>query len=166
MHKTSPCISRPWSNSATHRPTIVPMPEKLGKDSNPNPNLKLLPMTETGKPKTTKKLPSKLDWKTPSPSRRRPPKPQQHQYKNPLRISRMEGSNPTLPNTHLVDTGMYTARRNRGSPQPPVPSWPLEARGNQRNRRRKSSRSRFALFFTSDGERVERKEKDRRLIFF
>jgi len=41
------------------------MPEKLGKDSNPNPNLKLLPMTETGKPKTTKKLPSKLDWKTP-----------------------------------------------------------------------------------------------------
>ena len=78
--------------------------------SNPNPNLELLPMTETGKPKTTKKLPSKLDWKTPSPSRRRPPKPQQHQYKNPLRISGMEGFNPTLPNTHLVDTGMYTAR--------------------------------------------------------
>lgn len=122
MHKTSSCISRPWSNSATHRPTTVPMPEKVGKDSNPNPNLKLLPMTETGKPKTTKKLPSKLDWKTPSPSRCRPLKPQQHQYKNPLRISRMEGSNPTLPNTHLVDTGMYTARRNRGSPQPPVPS--------------------------------------------
>ena len=115
-HKTSPCISRPWSYSAIHRPTTVPMPEKLGKDSNPNPNLKLLPMTETGKPKTTKKLPSKLDWKTPSPSHRRPPKPQQHQYKNPLRISGMEGSNPTLPNTHLVNTGMYTARRNRGSP--------------------------------------------------
>ena len=41
------------------------MPEKLGKDSNPNPNLELLSMAETGKPKLTKKLPSKLEWETP-----------------------------------------------------------------------------------------------------
>jgi len=114
--KTLLCNSRPWSSTETHPPTTEPMPEKLRKDSNPNPNLELLSMAETGKPKSTKKLPSKLEWETPSPPRRRPPKSQQHQYTDPLRSSRVERTNPTLPNTHLVGMGMYTAWQNRGPP--------------------------------------------------
>ena len=75
-------------------------------------------MAETGKLKSTKKLPPKLEWETPSPPRRRLPKSQQHQYTDPLRSSRVERTNPTLPNTHLVGMGMYTAWQNQGPPPP------------------------------------------------
>ena len=145
--KTLLCNSRPWSSTETHPPTTEPMLEKLGKDSNPNPNLELLSMAEIGKPKSTKKLPSKLEWETPSPPRRHPPKSQQHQYTDPLRGSRVERTNPTLPNTHLVGMGMYTAWQNQGPPQPPELTRPPEVSGNRRNRRRKLGRSRFTLFY-------------------
>ena len=53
-------------------------------------------------------------WKTSSPPRRRPSKPQQHQYTDPLCSSGVGRNNPNLPNIPPVGMGMYTAWRNRG----------------------------------------------------
>jgi len=141
------CNPRSWNNTETHFPTANPMPEKLRRDWNPNPNLELSQKTETGKPRTAKKLPSKTKWKTSSPPRRRPSEQHKRRYTSPLRSTGEGRNNPNLLKTLLIDTGMYTARRNRGSPQPPEPTRPPEARGNQRKRRRNRVRSRFALFY-------------------
>ena len=145
--KTLLCNSRPWSSTETHPPTTELMPEKLGKDSNPNPNLELLSMAETGKPK--------IDEEAPTETRMGDTLATSSSFAE-VATAPVHGSTPQLRSRkNQPYSTKYTSSRNgyvhrtatSRFPQPPEPTRPPEVRGNRRNRRQKLGRSRFTLFY-------------------